>query len=379
MRRVKGNKNSGSSPASGKAKFARRKTTARMNDYKIQCDITGQVCMRSEAKLTWDGLLVSKQNWDVKHPQLVIRTHTENISVANARPFQSREGGGLSVAEFQADPDGSFLDNFVDPDAPFSDGFIQLSDQTISVDASAAPNPPTGPLAAASGTTPATVTGLFADTTIFAFNRNIPTTMAVGSTRTSAQQADYAGTEPLFTDATNIQGATPRSTTYTQSTISLGQKRYVEYRLLTAAVFSTFPTFGFQADSNENPGVDSGFGDSSFSFTTGGQKIGVTEREIGGLTERDGPSGFTFGINDVISISYTVNSEVISMYVHKNGAYIGEYIAARSTLAGLAIRPAITIAAPLGTAAYDGTQVEILTHQGVQVYAPPDTFEALET
>lgn len=379
MKRVRRKRVSdGKISATGKANFDRRNTKAIEGDHLIQCDITGQVCLRSEAKLTWDGLLVSKQNWDVKHPQLIIRTQPEDISVRNARPFKYSEGGGLSVAEFQNNPEGSYLDGFVDPNAPVSEGFVQLSNQTIASVPTLPPIPPTASLSAASGVTPSSSNGLFLGTTIFAFNRNQPTTMEIGSTRNSSVQAEYVGIEPLFTESTNIQGATPRTTTYTQNTIAVGEKKYVEYRLLTPAVFSTFPTFGFQSDSYENPGVDSGFSDGSFSFTSGGQKIGVTEREIDGLTQVGGASGFTFSQNDIVSISYLANSEVISMIVHKNGVYVDEFLSVRNVRSGLAIRPAITLGAPAGTSAYDGTQVEILTHQGVQVYAPPDTYEALE-
>ena len=70
------------------ANFNRRKTRMKLGDHLVQCDVTGQVCFRSEASLTWRGLLVSNQNWDRRHPQLDIRVEGENIAVKDARPFK---------------------------------------------------------------------------------------------------------------------------------------------------------------------------------------------------------------------------------------------------------------------------------------------------
>jgi len=89
VRRVKARTSGHNRPIGRKANFNRRKTKAKLGDHLIQCDITGQVCLRSEAKKTWDGKLVSIQNWDEKHPQLIIRTTPEDISVVDARPFKS--------------------------------------------------------------------------------------------------------------------------------------------------------------------------------------------------------------------------------------------------------------------------------------------------
>jgi hypothetical protein len=89
MRRVSGKRNSGDVATGRPANFNRRKTKAIAGDHLVQCDITGQVCLRSETKKTWRGLLVSKQNWDPKHPQLTINVPPEDVSVRDARPFKS--------------------------------------------------------------------------------------------------------------------------------------------------------------------------------------------------------------------------------------------------------------------------------------------------
>lgn len=91
VRRVRGQENSGDVITGRRANFNRRKTRAIEGDHLIQCDITGQTCLRSEARMTWRGLLVSNQNWDVKHPQLTINVPPEDISVPDARPFKSSD------------------------------------------------------------------------------------------------------------------------------------------------------------------------------------------------------------------------------------------------------------------------------------------------
>ena len=111
MRRVGRQKRSGDVITGRKANFNRRKTRGIEGDHLIQCDITGQVCLRSEARMTWRGLLVSNQNWDPKHPQLTIDVPPEDISVRDARPFKS------SCEEVGADV--------------VNTGFVQLTDQEI--------------------------------------------------------------------------------------------------------------------------------------------------------------------------------------------------------------------------------------------------------
>ena len=100
MRRVSGKRNSGDVITGRAANFDRRKTIAIPGDHLIQCDVTGQVCLRSEASMTWRGLLVSNQNWDPKHPQLTIDVPPEDISVRDARPFKSDFSNAFTTFAF---------------------------------------------------------------------------------------------------------------------------------------------------------------------------------------------------------------------------------------------------------------------------------------
>jgi len=92
MRKVNRKRNSGDVIRGGKANFNRRHTRMKLGDHLVQCDVTGQVCFRSEASLTWRGTLVSNQNWDPRHPQLDIYiSGDEDISVKDARTFQGED------------------------------------------------------------------------------------------------------------------------------------------------------------------------------------------------------------------------------------------------------------------------------------------------
>lgn len=59
-----------------------------LGDYNIISDRSGQKIKRSEARFTWDGLLVELTQWEEKQPQLDIRGRDEQISVADSRPRQ---------------------------------------------------------------------------------------------------------------------------------------------------------------------------------------------------------------------------------------------------------------------------------------------------
>jgi hypothetical protein len=55
----------------------------------IISDISGQKIRRSQAVKDWRGLIMEKDNWSEKHPQLDIKPRAEDISVQDARPRQS--------------------------------------------------------------------------------------------------------------------------------------------------------------------------------------------------------------------------------------------------------------------------------------------------
>lgn len=57
-------------------------------DWNVISDRSGQKIKASDAMFTWDGLLVGKDQWEPKHPQLDIRGRDEEIAVPYSRPRQ---------------------------------------------------------------------------------------------------------------------------------------------------------------------------------------------------------------------------------------------------------------------------------------------------
>lgn len=63
-----------------------RKTYLRLGDYNAICDVCGQKYKASELMKRWDGLMVCKDDFEVRHPQELIRPIKERNSVPWTRP-----------------------------------------------------------------------------------------------------------------------------------------------------------------------------------------------------------------------------------------------------------------------------------------------------
>ena len=57
-----------------------------MGDHNVISDRSGQKLKRSECRYTWDGLLVGKDEWEPKHPQIDLKVRNDNIAVDDTRP-----------------------------------------------------------------------------------------------------------------------------------------------------------------------------------------------------------------------------------------------------------------------------------------------------
>lgn len=62
-----------------------RKTFYRKGDYNIIDDRTGFKIKRSQARMTWDNLLVDKRGWEIRHPQDFLKGKSDNQSVSQPR------------------------------------------------------------------------------------------------------------------------------------------------------------------------------------------------------------------------------------------------------------------------------------------------------
>ena len=56
-------------------------------DHNITCDVCSKKIKMSEAKLRWDGFLVCKDDYEMRHPQDFVRARQDKISVSNTRPI----------------------------------------------------------------------------------------------------------------------------------------------------------------------------------------------------------------------------------------------------------------------------------------------------
>lgn len=54
-------------------------------DYYIKCDRSGFKIKRSEARKTWDNLLVRADMWEPRHPQDFVRGRQEEIAAEEPR------------------------------------------------------------------------------------------------------------------------------------------------------------------------------------------------------------------------------------------------------------------------------------------------------
>ncbi len=81
MRRKKGNRRF---PAARKR--SNRTTFFVLGDWNVVDDVTGFVRKRSECRFTWDNLLVARDQWDPKQPQLDLRGRRDKQAIPDARP-----------------------------------------------------------------------------------------------------------------------------------------------------------------------------------------------------------------------------------------------------------------------------------------------------
>lgn len=72
-------------------------------DYYIKCDRSGFKVRRSEAKRTWDNLIVRDDMWEARQPQDFVRGHADEIAVEEARSGWETNDTFLTTNEVTAD------------------------------------------------------------------------------------------------------------------------------------------------------------------------------------------------------------------------------------------------------------------------------------
>ncbi len=59
---------------------------SKWGNHNIVCDRTGFKTPSDEASREWNGLLVRKESWEIRHPQDWVKPKYDKQSVKNARP-----------------------------------------------------------------------------------------------------------------------------------------------------------------------------------------------------------------------------------------------------------------------------------------------------
>jgi len=70
----------------------RKPTSARntldLGDYNVIDDLMGFKRKASQCRLRWDNILVTREDWEPRHPQDFLRAKPDRQKVENARPEQ---------------------------------------------------------------------------------------------------------------------------------------------------------------------------------------------------------------------------------------------------------------------------------------------------
>jgi len=78
-----------------------------LGDWNALCDSCGRKFKASSLLKRWDGLMVCKQDYEVRHPQDFLRVQREKIAVPFSRPYPSSDtyvGGICTVPGLTAIP-----------------------------------------------------------------------------------------------------------------------------------------------------------------------------------------------------------------------------------------------------------------------------------
>lgn len=58
-----------------------------LGNWNVLCDSCGRKFKALDLKQRWDGLMVCKEDWEMRHPSDFLRVQKEKIAVAFSRPY----------------------------------------------------------------------------------------------------------------------------------------------------------------------------------------------------------------------------------------------------------------------------------------------------
>ena len=62
-----------------------------LGDWNVLCDSCGRKFKASQVQKRWDGLMVCKEDWEMRHPQDFLRVQKERIAVPFSRPYPAQD------------------------------------------------------------------------------------------------------------------------------------------------------------------------------------------------------------------------------------------------------------------------------------------------
>lgn len=84
----------------------------RPGNHWVVCDRCGFDIRASEARETWDGLVVCPEDWEPRHPQDFVRGREDKQAAEDpVRPRPDNTFSDVIFAESHTVPDGTFDDN----------------------------------------------------------------------------------------------------------------------------------------------------------------------------------------------------------------------------------------------------------------------------
>ena len=232
-----------------------------------------------------------------------------------------------------------------------------------------------------SGISPASVNGLISTSTIeFTHADETTKTYNLGLTRNDDQEAERVGDEgEIIKDLYSSISDGTYCSIYTEDVIAEGEKKYIEF--VFDVSFNNNMRLGFQVEGRENPRYragtfrdEMGYGDGFYVTQNFGS--GLNNLEARGIYN---DRNLRFDLGDIISVAvdYSISNRP-RFVVYINGNKKSELtIEQGSNATGFGLRPILGLDRYDNESAY-GDTARILTHQGVQTYAPPSGFTPLE-
>lgn len=84
-----------------------------LGDWNALCDSCGRKFKASQLKRRWDGLMVCKEDYELRHPQEFLRVQKERISVPFTRPYPASDTYTSTFSLLETEASDSLYGNYI--------------------------------------------------------------------------------------------------------------------------------------------------------------------------------------------------------------------------------------------------------------------------